>query len=136
MSCQMSFNKLLNFFFKFNKGFNDFSADWIRFADYTSFDYRRMLHKRGFNFKRPDTFSGGLYNIIRSANKPKITVFITKSLVTGNIPASFKIGFILLRPAPDCLHHRRPARFNCQISLNISPYFLTLIIYYRGSNSG
>src|SRR6266511_8964 len=90
-----------------------------------------MADKRALYFRRAESVTGHVQNIINAPDDPRITVFIAARAVAREIIA-FKFAPILLSVARivavDRAQHRRPWPANNQFAADIRADFLSLLV--------
>jgi hypothetical protein len=73
-----------------NKCFDDFLADWVRFADGRGQQDGRMAHQAILDFAGTDTVSRTGDDIVVTAQEPNIAVLIGLANISGQKPIAKK----------------------------------------------
>ena len=77
----------LVFIGKHHGGLDNHSAYFVRNACHGTFHNSRVGHQGTFHFKRPDAVAARLDNVIGSAHKPVVAVFVTPCQVASVVVA-------------------------------------------------
>ena len=88
---------------------------WI--TNHRCFSNFRMQYQCGFDFRRTQTVTGNVQNVVHTTCNPVVTIFITASTVTSEVVAWIhsKIGFKeTLVVAVNGTHHGRPWELDAQ----------------------
>src|SRR3989344_4871012 len=114
MTSQMMFDVVHDFLFESfrrleprlesNKGFDNFSPKNVRFANYSGFGTGGIADNGALDLEWANSLALGLDDIVSSANKPIITIFILESSVTGNIVTLDEVGFEFFWSHPNLDH--------------------------------
>src|SRR5262249_7006212 len=123
-----------------DKGSNSLSFNIVFLADHGGFGDLMMMHKGAFDLHGADPMACDVHNIIHASQQPEITLGVALTAISGKINILAKttpVGLnVTLWIAVDRARHRRPGRFEHEVTSTAERYGLAGLVYNISINAG